>query len=409
MLLPVFIFSAITVLYENLYPQRGFTDKTIWNLFVFFVYLIVPVFLFSYRYEKIFIILTALPTIAWMVDPWINKQKEKQPLLKDIYYIFWKSWGKKVMSINELHFRNDSKSKSKREKEYTHCEALRIFQESFVNDSVEIKHIVKHLKETEFITPEKSLTVLDIGGFNGEFTAKLLGKLGMHIEQIVVVEPIEEVEHEYKNNLSSFTSDITFNCGKFEDYHQNTDIKYDLILASHSLYSSIDNSEDDYYDTALTRLLSFLDKNGLLLLIMGSKSSNAYSLKADLLKMFFPEKIEDSNSEEIGKRLDKRGDIHSAFISVDNCINLNDFIEDEEKLKKWVSYFARVPEITDSFMLEMVKDIFMNHSIKYEQLPECSKELYNRYVNNDNVDLLLHKTKVFLISNNVNIVKKRTK
>jgi 2-polyprenyl-3-methyl-5-hydroxy-6-metoxy-1,4-benzoquinol methylase len=308
-------------------------------------------------------VLTIVATIVTIGVPFIvlsNEQKVK--FYKKIKFVFWTVWSPECKEIDNNHFNNQQKTE--KEKIYVDMNAIKVFQEHFVPYSREAELIKAHFNsgKSQFKLSTGNLKMLDIGGYNGVFTVKLLKQLHVKIDSIEVVEPID-VEVDYRRNLSPEFSNINFVKNKLEEYNSNS--TFNLVLASHSLYSSIDNKKYDNNQAFINNLLSFLDKDGIIIVILGNSNGKAYSLKKELNKLILNEETQDTNSYEFEDELKRQTEICYEKISIDNYIEIKKILQEEQTLKEWVSYFARVPIVEDKHTMEGIKDLFNIFSVKY--------------------------------------------
>ena len=388
---PVILSFAVACFYERLHPKHSLNYKLIGTIFLLQVCLFMPGLLFLFRYSnwiEILFIVSAVVTIIIQFIP-ISSAEQKEQFYKKIQFIYWTIWSPECMTdIDNNHFRT-RKAKEK-EHIYTDADAVKVFQEYFVPYSREAE-LIKQYWDSKFDFSTNNLTMLDIGGYDGKFTIKLLKELDFSINSIEVVEPINQ-ENAYRQNLSPKCANIHFrDTIGFETY--STTSTFDFILASHSLYSCIDNNKYNI-EALINRLLSYLNKNGLIIVILGNSKGRAYSLKKELKKLIVNEETQDANSCDFEEELKKQSGIDYKKISIDNYIEIETILRNEQALKDWVSYFARVPIIKEKHILEGVKDLFDVFSVKHSNLPEETKKIYKI---EENTLLLPHKTDAFLI------------
>jgi 2-polyprenyl-3-methyl-5-hydroxy-6-metoxy-1,4-benzoquinol methylase len=362
-------------------------------MLLFELYLLIPCFLFIFRYCDWIKVLSIVAAIVTIIVPFIAiSNEQKICFYRKIKFVFWTVWQFQCKKIENEHFNNQQKIE--KEKIYTDMNAIKEFQEHFVPYSREAELIQKHLNSSssQFSFPAIQQTMLDIGGYDGKFTIKLLNALNLNIKNIDVVEPVD-VESDYKSNLASKCPNINFQNIGLETY--NSTSTFDFVLASHSLYSSIDNKKYENNSTLVSDLLSLLNDNGIMVVILGNANGRAYLLKKGLKKLILNEETEDTNSYEFEKELEKQTGILYEKLSIDSYIEVNKILKNEQTLKEWVSYFSRVPIVNDNHILEGIKDLFNIYSVQYKNLPEETKKEYRQ--SQKDILLLPHKTDVFLI------------
>jgi len=391
--LPSIISLAIICFYEILHPKYSFNGKMIISFLLFELYLLIPCVLFIFRYCDWAEVLSIVAAIVGIITPLVTLSNEqKNDFYRNIKFVFWTVWSPKCKEIENAHFNNQQQAE--KESIYTDMNVIKAFQEHFVPYSREPELIIKHLKSgsSAFRFPTTSLTMLDIGGYDGKFTAKLLNELNLNIYNIEVVEPIN-IGSDYKNNLLSKCSTINFQNIGLETYNGTS--TFDFVLASHSLYSSIDNKKYANNSTLVSDLLAFLNSNGIMVIIFGNANGKAYLLKKRLKKLILNDETEDTNSCEFENELKHQTGIMYKKLSIDNYIEIGKILKNEQTLKEWVSYFARVPIVEDKHILEGIKDLFNIYSVQYKNLAEETKKEYKQ--SQENILLLSHKTDVFLI------------
>ncbi len=194
------------------------------------------------------------------------------------------------------------------------------------------------------------LRVLDIGGGDGRFSARLLQGLrkdGSDIAEVVLVDPIDW-EREYKATLSSVVAPerITFENQGFEAFAD--DRQYDLVVASHSLYAVLDGAtgvEGVAPEEWIRKLLARRAANGVALVIMASSRGTSYAFKNRALEAVTGAIPPDASAEGLRPHLQAAGKWREAY--VDSVINLADILGAYrdgrvEPAAEWLSYFLRV-------------------------------------------------------------------
>jgi len=392
--IPLFLSFLVICFYEKLHPKKPLNNKLIISLLFFQMFLLIPFILFTFRYSDLFKVISIISLLSSFILFFVPNQSDdhKGKLYNQILFVYWTVWLPECNDIDNSHF--STRIKMEKEEIYTDNILLKTFQEHFIPYSRESEFIGQFLKNNNSYTiTTNNIKMLDIGGYNGEFTAQLLNQLKLQVSSIEVVDPINK-ENLYKLNLHSQCVNINFLTHGFEKYSSYS--LFDFILASHSLYSCIDNQMYDNNEKLIIQLLSFLNNTGLIIVILGNSKGKAYSLKKELYRLVLNEETRDTNSCEFEEELKKRKtELDYKKITIDNYIEIDKILKNEQTLKEWVSYFARVPIIKDKHIVEGVKDLFNIFSIKYSNLPEETKNLYTQF--KEDINLLSHKTDAFFI------------
>ena len=166
------------------------------------------------------------------------------------------------------------------------------------------------------------------------------------------------------------------------------------------MFNFLDNKSNQELITH--RIKSFLDVNGLAVIILGSKNSPAYSLKSSIIEFMLNEKNTDSNADELTKLIQLDNELKYTTLNIDNFINMSKILNDSDKLCNWISYFTRTPKITNDYDLIQIKKMIFYYSIEGKHIPDLCQQTGN----NEN-EYLLHKTKAILISTVANNVYKK--
>lgn len=403
MSIPLFISYSVITYYENLFhPRQKLNFNTIITLLLFQVILLLPIIFFLCRYYDVLYGLIIVFSFAGISIPTFFSKKS-HAMLKNIVYIHWTAWTPKCDSVDSNHFINGSLQES-REAIYTDEASLSTFQKHFLPYTTE-DDVIRKLLTAKYNLKEirkKNLNILDIGGHDGTFTTRLLKKSQIKkVERIDAIEPISTLKDTYVSNLSPFVNrkKIKYHTVKFEDFNPDG-YSYDIILASHSLYSPIDNLKfSRKYEEVLNVLGKILNDDGLVIIILGSNDGMAYSLKKDVTRLILNHEIKDTCSEDLNNELRSNSYWNYRKTSVDNYLKIKPLLDNKEDFKKWISYFARVPIINDDYLIEQIINLFEIYSIKYSELPEIVKEYYH---DSEKDSLLLcHKTEIFILSKKI--------
>ncbi len=399
-LIPLFISLYVFFIFENIYPYRSFSISVFLKLLLYIFYLIIPALAIIYRYDgfvsKSLTYINLLLVALFILSPFLKSEKIKiVNIVKDILF---STWSNMPFSINPAYFSINQISND-RQIEYTNLETLKIFQSYFINITNEDKSIAKLINETDFLKQTTIKDILDIGGFDGVFTKKLLDLLNVKESNITLIDPIKE--DTYNENVKSVCSNVNYKQNKFEEFVPQSELKFDLIIASHSLYAFLDKNEENI-EMVTNQILKLIKPEGLIVILFGSSNNPAYSFKNYTTQYILNLSNNDMCGEKYISYLQKRNDIFFNKIYIDNYIELNNLLSNEDLFSKWVSYFARIPTIKDKYLIKQMKKIALYYSVKSNELPECVDNI-NR---NDDKDYLLHKTIGIIISTTANNVYK---
>lgn len=394
-LLPILIFLFSISTYERILPNTPFNYRSLFNLSLLLLYIILPSLIILNRYENVIgnsiAAFNLLILISTIISPFIspffkNKKINISKFVSDTTIYFWSNNN---YLINPSFFENINIYHD-RYREYFDQKNLEIFQTSFLNASREHIVLSNAVKNNGLLNNDIKLNLLDIGGHNGLFTTKLISNIDISLKKITMIDPIKNIE--YQSNLEAFCSQIEIHQQKIEDFLSNHPSKYELVLASHSLYSYLDQDEKNFSALANT-LIDSLSDNGLLIIILGSKESPAYNLKNDIIELLLNEKKNDTDLEKYQTHFSGRNDIHSKTYMIDNYIDIDQLILNDDILSGWVAYFTRTPIIKDKILLDQVKKLFHLYSSKSFHYPKCS-EIFDL---TGSTKYMLHKTKALLV------------
>jgi 2-polyprenyl-3-methyl-5-hydroxy-6-metoxy-1,4-benzoquinol methylase len=316
--------------------------------------------------------------------------------------IMWNSWGANYKNANISPNINESEVNSRRSSYYIEKNAIQIFQNSLTCQEVDATYGAQLIKGLPL---PANLKILDIGGGEGRFTASLVNTLqqnGSDIIELVAIDPVNW-EKEYQNNLANILplKKITFLKTDFE--HFDPDTQYDLVVASHSLYATLDQHDLSDAKNNADRLLSFSNPEGLTLLIMASRRGLSYHFKKRAIQNLFGTNFEDINIESFQRAFNKRI-LTERY--VDNLIDLTDIIKDYHdggiKLYQWLSYFLRynINALNKTIKVALVNMLF-EYVRPLDSFPEneCQQwlNLPSSLSLNRNSMVLMHKTKVLVL------------
>lgn len=411
-LIPILLFVFAFYVYENYYFLKKTNNWIRIKSLIWIFYLTIPDIILLNRFSN-FIqenkALTIIPilgtTFFWLFGGnWdTNNIFKSIRVFKDIKYIMYEFWIKQDSAYEKNHFEDNIISE--REPLYLDKNGIEMFQKSISCPKLDA------IEAFEFCLYGKlsgEISVLDVGGAEGEFSANLLNKYkaisGNSISKIQYVDPVD-LFSVYKNKLSAIVdeSKIFSSISAYEKWAPPHTEKYDLIIASHCLYSAIDNNKSNI-DTLIKKLQNNKKTNGVILIILASREGRAYSFKKHALSIIFGEERYDIDSELFKEK--------SSGISktkqVDNYIDLTDFIKayddgNSDNLIKWISYFLRVDtkNLTGQNLASVIK------LLKYyiQPLHELSNKDIDKFISLDypkpldrNESLVLsHKTEIILL------------
>lgn len=411
-LTPAYIFILTFYLYNSICQINKMEKIWYFLITIAFILFLMPAFLFEFRFYPKLMDLIQLyeKTIIWSfvliptslislvifskeaLEKFLNTCIIKRGLLD-----FWKNECKidACDAIDLIH-------EKYRVESYQNLENLKIFQNTLSCTRFEAKE-----SATLISVDIDEIRILDIGGFDGTFMHNLIIYTSWTNKKIIidVIEPLN-TESAYKVNLSSLIDKnnitIEFYMFTYQEWYSNNECKYNLIIASHSLYAICDNYDLDG-QTILKQLKALLLKDAEILIILSSKYSQAYTLKRELLNKLFKNPLKNDltmlsfcNQNKLVFTQDLEGTFDIKSITVDSYIDLTDLLKNQTNLINWLSYFIRVNYINKDMYTSLLQDIVNHYILRGNELPEClSKYFWETstavYGNNS---LLLHKTEI---------------
>lgn len=312
-------------------------------------------------------------------------------------------WIKQDSEYEKNHFEDNTITE--RERFYVNKTGIEIFQKTIscpVIDAQEAFEFgIKNLSG--------AISVLDIGGAEGRFTFNLLDKYkkaasGNTITKIQYVEPASLFQN-YKNNLKSLVDEANIynHQSPYESWSPTHTEKYDLIIASHSLYSAIDNNKANI-QTLISKLNNNKSQNGKILIVMASREGRAYSFKKHALKILFGELKNDVDANLL------KDSLNVSYTSklVDNYIDLTDFIneydnDNSDNIKEWISYFLRVDlkNLKGQNFARIVKllkyYIQPLHELGISEISKFTTAASPNVLDKNNSKVLPHKTEIIIL------------
>lgn len=406
--IPIFIYLFVYYLYENIYPLWKTSITLVIKSIVLILFFLIPSILVTYRFDNItkyVCLITILPLLDFILS--IFNVDSKTTLNKylciynDIKFILFDFWSNDNRVIRKEHFNNNIQND--REEYYSNEETLGVFQETLSCPLIEAIEVANQITFNA-----KDISILDIGGYDGVFTSNLvanLAKKGFTFKDLFVVDPLVK-KTQYTNQLKAFVSSdsIKFYNENFENWSLNYTKKFNLVIASHSLYSIIDNNS-----ITINQILEKLNdrlkrEDGEIVIILANKSSRAYSYKEYVFNTTYGKKITDINAMDFYKKIKPftnqlqlvtSEQVVDCFIDVSNILGTN--TEGKEKLKKWLSYFVRINKINDEQYLVLKRSLLNCYSQHFYELPEILikyfKDNYDKNIDYEK-KILLHKTTV---------------
>lgn len=407
--IPAFLFVYTFYIYENLYFLRKISWNLIFKSLLWLGYLSVPSFLMIFRYSEFLehfpiqyvSVVTAIIFIITGGNWDTNKIISTSRLFKDIRYIMSEYWDKKNLEIEKQHF--ELEETNQREDFYFDKNGISTFQKTISCPYIDTFEIINNYGKLVRLT--ENYKVLDIGGADGIFTSLLLNEIKKKYQKkpskIQIIDPADFTS-EYKQQVSSIinSSNVFFTVDKFESWDRKFQEKYNLIIASHSFYSAIDNKTSTI-EELLSKLKSLLEPNGIIIIILSSKESRAYNFKRNALSIVFGEDLNDLNGTVLKQKL-----ADYTTIKVDNYINLTDIVNEynsgnSENLVAWLCYFLRadIKKLkTDSS--DRIIRVLKNFIQQPYELPEC---MWDNFIQKDKNPILLDKNNSKILTHKTEI------
>jgi SAM-dependent methyltransferase len=256
--------------------------------------------------------------------------------------------------------------------------------------------------------PKRPLKVLDLGGGEGRFTRHLLARLISKEFDIASVTDVDSVDFStsYQGELDAVLgpNKVIFRRLAIGDVQNPAAGQYDLVIASHSLYSTFDSDTVSNPDV-LRMVLSQRRKDGLIVVILASNEGRAYGFKRDGLELAFGETIRDFDAIRFRSLLGMM-EVKFKSVIVDDYMDLSALLGPDScqpEIVEWISYFLRIEktELTDTVLQELVALLRLYAQPAY-QLPEILLEKlesgsFPKPIDRLQTFLLLHKSEVFIL------------
>ena len=263
--------------------------------------------------------------------------------------------------------------------------SLAVFQQSLSTPEFDAQ-VASSLIVDKFKTRNiGDLSVLDVCGGEGMFTARLLHALqkqGHKIERILNVDPIDWTT-EYSSASKTVCPNATIECrvGTLEDFRAES--RFGLVLSSHSLYGSCDGAVQDLHlraADAVQRLVALNTPAGATVVIVASEYGSSYRFKADALAWLFGGKVRDLVAEDLNAIAELRD---ARTQRVDNTIDLSGPLTraasgDGADIQAWLSYFLRVPptmmsaDVVQGLLALLAQHVQPLHTLHESLIEKCA-------------------------------------
>jgi hypothetical protein len=313
------------------------------------------------------------------------------------------------LSLQERHDRPErivdlGRIRSVRTEFYTYKQGLTEFQATISCQELDAQEASRLIPDS---WNPHSVSVLDVGGGDGEFTCHLLQNL-RHVRpsSITLLDPIDWSK-EYKKSITSLNANPTLRYQRvtFEDF--TTLEPQDLIIASHSLYSPCDALNRDpklIAQVVIQKLVEIKKAGGYIVLVLASTKGVSYHFKSLALSRLHGLQLHDTTAEVLEEALANTQNTGLRYQRkiVDNIFDLTAVMRSKDRLKNWCSYFLRadVVNLSDDYF-GCLEDDLKTHTVSLGELSESDIQRYKRVSRltlNDNSVILPHKTVVFVLS-----------
>ena len=348
------------------------------------VFLLLPNAVVVFRYELLAVhtqtILNLITAFIFLIiyAPLGKKGENGQERIFGIAFfhikeIIWDFWEK---DYEEIHFEEKLNTKH-RAKHYIDFRQILTFQSTLSCTYLDSQAALKLIPEDWNPAPIK---ILDIGGGDGKFTSYLvqgLAKRGLNIGNILHLDP-GDWSDKYKSNLRVVINleQIAFKRSKFSLFQSKE--KYELIIASHSLYSECDSHQKKHevIKDAITKpLFAFLETGGILLIILASNKGVSYTFKNLALEFLLNSKVEDTTAESFMPALEAWKN-ETKFFYNDSIFNMSELLNSYDlgnasPIKNWLSYFLRYDfNKLNHSQLKSIVALLRSHTVRFSELSE---------------------------------------
>ena len=221
----------------------------------------------------------------------------------------------------------------------------------------------------------RSWTMIDVGCGEGIFTTQMFEKSGLVPSSVIALDPAEENIREYRELLTRRyrqISNIDTVLGTIEEKVDDLS-SANLILASHSLYATLDHNKKKASEI-LSKLIS-KTKDGLTVFLLASEDSYLYTIKRTILGELRRPDRSSYGEELIG--LLPSGCTYTKHV-IDSYVDVTSILGDHEKLLSWMAYFCRLNAGELDSHFELCQGIVRNAAIEVRRLPESEKARYKQ-------------------------------
>lgn len=330
--------------------------------------------------------------------------------IKDVMWDAWQEPFTRHGPLIRLTDLDDDGLRRRRGMYYLAKPALIEFQASLTCPAFDSQAVLDALKGRALAT---DLSVLDVGGGDGAFTAALLRGLrdsGVSQPRVTMIDPVEW-SAEYSAQILGAVPNARVQVLQKSLAEFNAPGDFGLVVASHSLYNMCDGATDPARrlaacQAALAQLLRFRAEGGVCVVILASGRGVSYRFKHSALRLLFGRKVHDTVAEDFKPTALQ---YHVDPIYVDNAIDLTRALDDLEqrrdgvRLGRWLSYFLRAGVDADPFILLELGRLLEGHVIRFVELAETERARIRGLLMGNNMQLLddsrvlLHKTAVFVL------------
>ena len=227
--------------------------------------------------------------------------------------------------------------------------------------------------------------MLDIGAGDGQFSVALVRKLhelNIDIFSIVGLDPDSDNLDAYKKSFLNVTTSVETLVGEIEGYRTWPAVRFDIIIASHSLYEFLENPEiaSEEKVAFAKHLYRMLNPGGMILLSLAGRSSHAYKVKRDVLSMLA---IDDRSAygEDLFDIIRQAfSDDQIGFSAYDSYMDASFAIASSEHIASWTRYFCRLTmDEYERLGESIVQGVIRCHATQFLSLPESFREQFMRY------------------------------
>jgi hypothetical protein len=389
------IYVLMVLMFDNLSVNGRISKGYYRVIYKVYFYTYIPVFLMLTRYVKIdfrlvyFVIFTIVMTF---IRQFIKNTDGYR--LYDIKYLLVDVWSHDLDGV-DLRYYDQMPLNTSRKPSFYYAEGLSIFQDTYCdyNDLyIGINEFIR--RKVDVICDD---IVLDIGGYDGAFSSKVLNELPAGVAEVDLIDPVDKYA-EYSKNLRNNIK-VNFYRKRYDDYKCDIDRKYKLIVASHSLYSCIDDKSSSP-ERILDSILGMLCEGGVAIIIMGNEKSAAYRFKADVLyQVYLSEEatVSSKNYIDVLRRAEYRVRCNFMIDTYDTYFRMTDVLDDKQRMIDWISYFIRVSQEDSICAFDEIKSLMKLYCYQYASVVECAK---GNVMLSDSDVVMPHKVDVIFLMRN---------